>query len=83
MARSVGEPRRMAMSGKHSLMMARADDRNDGTTGRGTRRDAIGKTRRFNKLKTQTRENSETIGGDTEQRNRRKEGRAKWEEEYV
>lgn len=52
-------------------------------TGWGARRDAIGKTRRFNKLKTQTRENSETIGGDTEQRNRRKEGRAKWEEEYV
>lgn len=41
------------------------------------------KTRRFNQLETQTRENSETVGGDAEQRNRRKDGGAKWEEEYV
>lgn len=48
-------------------------------TGRGAssraRRDAIGKTRRFNELKSQTRENGKTTDGDTERRNRRKAGR--------
>lgn len=37
-------------------------------TRRGARRDATAKTRRFNQLKSQTRENDETAGGDTERR---------------
>lgn len=43
-------------------------------TGSEAGRDAIGKTRRFNKLKTQTKENSETAGGDTERRKPQKSG---------
>ena len=31
--------------------------------------------RRFNQLKSKTRENGKTAGGDTERRNRRKAGR--------
>lgn len=51
------------MSGKHRLMGTRANGGHDGIARRGVRRgarlgvrrDAIGKTRRFNKLKSQTR----------------------------
>ena len=76
----MGEPRRMAMGGEHRLMGTRADGGHDGMTGCGarsrTRRDAIGKTRRFNELKSQTRENGKTADGDIGQRNRRKAWRA-------
>lgn len=55
----------MAMSGKHSLMMARADDRNDGATGRGTRRDAIATNAPFQSAQERERQGT---GGDTERR---------------